>query len=242
MASRSVSELQDNTKNIGNAEIFLLGFHVSPEGGRFYDRFRLVPIASGFAGDMHRLKIAETQGQRFKITGEPDGVRLHLSLTCEETGEAETLVIETDAGNDTTGQPALLTRLKDDAQSAYVVETVLPIGLNPSPTHGWGTIAMRAIAADQTVVVVSGPVSEFQTPYSFRTNNGRHVEPTGYGHFVNHACEPSCRIEYRPDGRPVLVANRDLVPGDEITFDYTLTEGDLAGSFQCRCPAEVHKV
>ncbi len=237
-----MSELQDSTDIASNAEIFLLGFFVSPEGGRYYDRIRLVPVASGFAGDLHRLKIAQSKAQRFRVTGHQDADRLCLDLVCDETQDNETLVIETDAGDETTGQPALLTRLSDDAQSPYVVEAILPIGLNPSPTHGWGTIAMRPIQSDTQVVVVSGPVSDYQTPYSFRTNTGRHVEPTGYGHFVNHACEPSCRIEYRPDGRPALIANRDLVPGDEITFDYTLTEGDLAGSFQCRCPAAVHKV
>ena len=235
-------ELQDNTDTEPNAEIFLLGFFVSPEGCRYYDRLRLVPVAAGFAGDLHRLKIADTKARRFKVAGRQDDVRLILDLCCDETGESETLVIETDAGDETTGQPALLTRHSDDAQSPYVVETILPIGLNPSPTHGWGTIATRPIPDNAQVVVVSGPISDYQTPYSFKTNDGRHVEPTGYGHFVNHACEPSCRIEYRTDGRPVLFANRDLVPGDEITFDYTLTEGDLAGSFQCRCPASVHKV
>ena len=127
-------------------------------------------------------------------------------------------------------------------RTAYVLEEAPAVRLDPSPTHGWGTVAVAPLTQGAEVLPIRGPFSAVQTPYSFRTSDGRHVEPTGYGHFVNHACEPSCEIVYRPDGRPVLVTRRDLAAGTEITFDYTATEGELANSFACLCPADAHKI
>lgn len=37
---------------------------------------------------------------------------------------------------------------------------------------------------------------------------------------VNHSCEPTCGFK----GEITMVAMRDLVPGDEITFDYVMTD------------------
>jgi hypothetical protein len=126
--------------------------------------------------------------------------------------------------------------------SEYHLEYRPGLALAPSTTHGHGVIATLPFQPGEAVLAIRGPMSETQSPYSFRTADGGHVEPTGYGHFVNHACEPSCEIVYRADGRPMLVAVRHIGPGDEICFDYSLTEGDLAGDFDCACEAKDHRV
>jgi SET domain-containing protein len=48
--------------------------------------------------------------------------------------------------------------------------------------------------------------------------------------FINHSCEPNCGIR----GSVAIVAMRDIAVGEEITFDYAMTE---SGAFrmECRC-------
>jgi hypothetical protein len=61
--------------------------------------------------------------------------------------------------------------------------------------------------------------------------------------YVNHSCEPNCRLDFRPDGRVFLVALRDIAAGEELSFDYATTT-TLAGiaafpgwRFACLCGA-----
>jgi len=52
--------------------------------------------------------------------------------------------------------------------------------------------------------------------------------------YVNHSCDPNCGFL---DSSVILVAMRDIEPGEEITFDYAMT-GTIAGmgdEFECTC-------
>lgn len=59
--------------------------------------------------------------------------------------------------------------------------------------------------------------------------------------FVNHSCQPNCRLDYQSGGRVFLVALRDIVPGEELSFDYatTTTRDGIAAfpgwRFNCLC-------
>ena len=48
--------------------------------------------------------------------------------------------------------------------------------------------------------------------------------------FINHSCEPNCGIR----GSLQVVAMRDIEPGEEITFDYAMTESSDY-SMPCKC-------
>lgn len=56
--------------------------------------------------------------------------------------------------------------------------------------------------------------------------------------FMNHSCAPTCWFEpdelYKNDGVVVMTATRDLVPGDELTFDYATSE-DVEQNWKCLC-------
>jgi SET domain-containing protein len=44
--------------------------------------------------------------------------------------------------------------------------------------------------------------------------------------FVNHSCDPNCRIEkWIVDGEPrmALFAEKPIMTGDELTYDYNFT-------------------
>ena len=57
----------------------------------------------------------------------------------------------------------------------------------------------------------------------------------GYGTamFVNHSCDPNCETEEDEDGRVWIIALRDIEPGEELTYDYCLYDGD--GDAPCYC-------
>lgn len=61
--------------------------------------------------------------------------------------------------------------------------------------------------------------------------------------FVNHSCDPNCRLDYRTGGRVFLVALRDIDPGEELSFDYatTTTQAGIDAfpgwRFECLCGA-----
>lgn len=63
------------------------------------------------------------------------------------------------------------------------------------------------------------------------TFNRKSLEATD---FFNHSCDPNIGIK----GQVVLVAIRDIKPGEEITFDYSFTEADPKYKFECYCGAK----
>ena len=53
--------------------------------------------------------------------------------------------------------------------------------------------------------------------------------------FINHSCDPNCGIR----GKVTVVAMRDIAPGEEITFDYMMTESWRWYKMTCLCRTPV---
>lgn len=51
--------------------------------------------------------------------------------------------------------------------------------------------------------------------------------------WVNHCCEPNAGLR----GQVALVALRDIERGEEISYDYAMSDGSPYDSFACRCGA-----
>ncbi len=49
--------------------------------------------------------------------------------------------------------------------------------------------------------------------------------------WINHSCMPNAGL----NGQIVLVALRDIQPGEEITFDYAMSDGTAYDEFDCMC-------
>jgi hypothetical protein len=49
---------------------------------------------------------------------------------------------------------------------------------------------------------------------------------------LNHSCDPNVLLDTK---RMVVVATRDIGPGEELTFFYPSTEWDMAEPFECAC-------
>jgi hypothetical protein len=107
--------------------------------------------------------------------------------------------------------------------------------------HGAALFATRDFARGERILRIEGRTQQHPTRYSIQIDHGLHIEADGDlreadmrvrhpWRFLNHSCDPVARIE-----GDALYARSALRAGEEITFDYTTTEADMAEPFDCRC-------
>lgn len=106
---------------------------------------------------------------------------------------------------------------------------------------GRGVFAARPFARGEPLVVFGGTVMTFTE--LTRLPSPGHVaiqvdedaylvsREDGPGDWVNHSCDPNAGLA----GQLTLVAMRAIVPGEEITFDYAMSDGSPYDEFTCRC-------
>ena len=86
------------------------------------------------------------------------------------------------------------------------------------------------IKGDSVHVLPIRDISDKPTRTSIKIGEGKHVEDSLIGAYINHNCEPSCEIRGN-----LVVALRDLRRFEEITFNYLINEDKLAHPFVCGC-------
>ncbi len=80
---------------------------------------------------------------------------------------------------------------------------------------------------------------EVAETYLFGLDDGKHViDGFGVAAFVNHSCAPNCETD-QIGGSVWISARRDIQPGEELTYDYNLYDGDddapcFCGAKRCR--------
>lgn len=57
------------------------------------------------------------------------------------------------------------------------------------------------------------------------------VDEPQQGDYINHSCEPNVGVI----SGHILVALRNIQPGEEVCFDYAMTDGDPYDEFDCEC-------
>lgn len=114
------------------------------------------------------------------------------------------------------------------------------------PCDGLNQATRRVVAVDRhptgdILLRLVGVLTVTRDRFSIEVGPGLHVGPPPRTPiqdmaakcpwvFVNHSCRPNAAVRGQ-----ALVATRDIAPGEEITFDYTTTESELAEPFHCRC-------
>lgn len=74
--------------------------------------------------------------------------------------------------------------------------------------------------------------------YLFGLTDGKRViDGTNIAAFINHSCNPNCEAD-EIDGRVWIIASRDITPGEELTYDYNLYDGDENDKAPCSCGAK----
>jgi hypothetical protein len=97
-------------------------------------------------------------------------------------------------------------------------------------THlGRGVFAQRPFSAGEVIAEVKGTViddPEFDSTYSIDLGGGLSLDPGPPFRFLNHSCDPNCRLFVLEHDPPEPVPQvfvetiRRLKPGDELTIDY----------------------
>ena len=106
-----------------------------------------------------------------------------------------------------------------------------PVEVRPGRL-GRSVVAVRDIAAGETVLKGWGPQLPKRTRHSMQVDADTHILPDGVMVLVNHACEPNCGVLTRPAAIGLSARTSiSRAAGEEITFDHVLkrvvVEGDL---------------
>jgi SET domain-containing protein len=123
-------------------------------------------------------------------------------------------------------------------------------------TTGLGLFAVRPIKRRDYIVTYSGPwisndkaarLERRNARYLFEVNSQWTINGASrrnLGRYANHSCRPNAEAVRRKGKRKmVLVAQRAIAPGEEITYDYDKDYFDLFIKPRgCRCAACKAKV
>ncbi len=105
---------------------------------------------------------------------------------------------------------------------------------------GRGLFTRRTLLQYETAFVMRGELRYFASRTSVdchRYENwvglgrDRWLDPEPPFVYLNHSCEPNLAI----CGEREFVALRDIEPGEELTFDYSITEDELPWHMTCAC-------
>lgn len=101
-------------------------------------------------------------------------------------------------------------------------------------------VAERTFSSGEAILPLRGVVVPQPNRYTIQLGAAEHLDGSEPDperaaaafpwRFLNHRCDPNAAVRGRE-----LVALRPIAPGDEVTFDYSTTEFDMAEPFDCRC-------
>jgi SET domain-containing protein len=132
-----------------------------------------------------------------------------------------------------------------------------------SKVHGNGVFAARNIPEGTRIIEYGGktisakeadrrhptnPDDPFHT-FFFSLSSGKVIDGNDEGNearWINHSCKPNCEAQegsYEDMPRVFIFARRDLEPGEELFYDYSLdVEGrrtkQMKKDYECRCGAK----
>jgi uncharacterized protein len=101
-----------------------------------------------------------------------------------------------------------------------------------------GTQIIEYIGPRLTVAAANKKYKDAVRTYLFGLDDEKHViDGEGTAAFINHSCAPNCE----PDeiaGRVYIFALRNIKAGEELTYDYSLYDGELEDESICLCGAK----
>jgi SET domain-containing protein len=112
---------------------------------------------------------------------------------------------------------------------------------------GGGVFAREFVEAGERLMVWGGAVVNRkqldQLPAVLRSHSVQVEEdlylasviPDDPADFINHSCDPNAGL----NGQIVIVAMRDIEPGEEVCFDYAMSDSSPYDEFDCQCGAAI---
>ena len=114
------------------------------------------------------------------------------------------------------------------------------LSIDQAGLKGRGLYTKKAIEKDTLAFIVKGKTHHFEAhtkedcylyPDWFAVDKNIWIDPVSPYTFLNHSCEPNLGIRNKRE----FVALRDIKPGDELTFDYSITEDEIEWTMNCAC-------
>lgn len=110
---------------------------------------------------------------------------------------------------------------------------------------GHGVFAREAVQKGEVLTVWGGVVvperrleefPEYAQTHGIQVEEDHYLLPlttTDPADYFNHSCDPNTGMS----GQICLVAIKDIAPGDEVCFDYAMSDSNPYDEFDCRCGA-----
>jgi hypothetical protein len=113
------------------------------------------------------------------------------------------------------------------------------VEVKESPLGGKGVFARERIEAGEVIAEFDGDIYPFTHPgwtedllnHTIQFERYRFRDAKGIARCLNHSCEPNCGIKELFK----IVAMRPIKPGEEVTFDYEMTEDSEWWRMTCQC-------
>ncbi|KAK9683551.1 hypothetical protein RND81_10G149400 [Saponaria officinalis] len=102
-------------------------------------------------------------------------------------------------------------------------------------------VGQRVADKRETEYLAGGKLQYKSACYFFRIDKEQIIDATckgGIARFVNHSCQPNCIakvITIRSQKKVVFFAQKDICPGEEITYDYHFSHEDEGKKIPCFC-------
>jgi hypothetical protein len=107
------------------------------------------------------------------------------------------------------------------------------LGFNVIPNSRGILSLYSSSCIDLGGVILDLSIGEVCIDPSFRTIDlgSFHIDHP-LGRYTNHSCNPNSYVD--KEARK-LIANKQILPGEEITFNYQDSEGSIVSPFLCSC-------
>ncbi|OQA22434.1 MAG: SET domain protein [Chloroflexi bacterium ADurb.Bin360] len=121
------------------------------------------------------------------------------------------------------------------------MQTIL---IKTSAIHGRGVFAARSFHEGEIILeiddshIVEDESTLTKEDWEFNVDcfDGKTVIMQEPERSINHSCDPNSYTR-TVDGVRKVIARRDIVAGEELTYDFTIN-GDNEGAFPCHCGAK----
>ena len=105
--------------------------------------------------------------------------------------------------------------------------------------YGKAVFALKPIKKGEVIAKFDGPVydddyedwTDDLMNHAIQFGEGLWRDSKGIARYINHSCEPNCGIR----DLFKVVAMRDIYQGEEITWDYEMTERNKYWKMKCKC-------
>ncbi len=117
------------------------------------------------------------------------------------------------------------------------------ISLKNTRKYGKGVFANSDIKKGEIIARFDGTIydddfedwtRDLQT-HTIQIGPNKWRDSKGLARYINHSCEPNCGIR----GLWTVVAMRDIKKGEQITWDYEMTEKSDWWRMRCRCGSDL---